>query len=98
MDGVGMDERDLEAEEPRAWNLVDQLCTGLGELGESHADVVDLVRDVVHSGPAAREEPSDRSVGETSSMRSAPTSRDIASTPWSGTVERCSTSAPKSRL
>ena len=62
MDGVGMDERDLEAEQPRAGNLVDQLRTGRGELGERRADVVDLVRDVVHPWPAAREEPSDRGV------------------------------------
>ena len=63
MDGVGMDERDLETEEPRAWNLVDQLCPGLGKLRKSGADVGDLVRDMVHSRPVAREEPADRRVG-----------------------------------
>src|SRR6185312_2268330 len=63
VDGVGMDERDLEAEQPRTRGLVDQLGAGLRETGERGTDVVDLVRDVVYAGPAAREEPADRGVG-----------------------------------
>ena len=54
-----MDERDLQAEEPAARLLVDQLRTGRGEVAERGRDVVHLVRDVVHPGAAARDEAAD---------------------------------------
>ena len=57
-----MDERDLEAEHPAPRRLVDQLRAGAGEVGERGADVVHLVRDVMHSRPALREEAADGSV------------------------------------
>src|SRR5262245_38576029 len=59
VDGVGMDERDLLAEEAPPRPLVDQLGTLGGELVECGADVVDLERDVVHPGTALREELAD---------------------------------------
>ena len=37
VDGVGMDERDLEAEEPRTRDLVDQLRAGSSEAYERRA-------------------------------------------------------------
>jgi len=57
-----MDEGDLEAEHAAPRRLVDQLGTRLREAGEGGADVVDLVRDVVHAWAALREETADRSV------------------------------------
>ena len=39
--------------------LVDQLGAGVGEVRERSADVVDLVRDVVHARAALREEAAD---------------------------------------
>ncbi len=51
-----MDESDLESEQPDPRLLVDQICAGRGETSELGADVVDLVGDVVHSRPPAREE------------------------------------------
>src|SRR4051795_12351630 len=60
--GVGMDERDLQAEEPTPRRLVDQLRALGGELVDRRADVVDLVGDVVHAGPAVGEELTDRRV------------------------------------
>ena len=54
-----MDERDLEAEHAAARSLVDQLGTRIREMGEGSADVLDLVRDVVHSRAARDEEPAD---------------------------------------
>ena len=54
-----MDECDLEAEEALARLLVDQVGACCGEAIELVADVVDLVRDVVHSRPAAGEESPD---------------------------------------
>src|SRR5262245_59281897 len=54
-----MDKRDFKAEHPAPRRVVDQLGPGAGEIGESGADVVDFVRDVVHAGPALREEAPD---------------------------------------
>jgi hypothetical protein len=51
-----MDERDFEPEEPRARSAVDQLCATGGKLAELGLDVVGLEGDVMHAGPAAREE------------------------------------------
>ena len=62
MDRVGMDERDLEPEHPAARRLVDELRARVGEVGERSANVVNLVRDVVHPGAALREEAADRRV------------------------------------
>src|SRR5438132_534383 len=60
VDGIRMDEGDLEPEHPRPRLGVDQLGTPGAEVGECGANVCDLVRDVVHSGPAAGEELADR--------------------------------------
>jgi len=62
VDGVGVDERNLEAEHPAARLLVDQLGAGAGERAEHPRQVVDLVGDVVHPGPAAGEKPANRRV------------------------------------
>src|SRR5688572_9642823 len=56
VDGVGMDEGDLEAEEALARLGIDQLRSRGGEPPELGADVVDLVGDVVHAGAARGEE------------------------------------------
>ena len=58
-----MNEGDLEPEQPTAGLVVDQLGPLLGEIGERCANVVHLVREVVHSRAAVREEASDRRVG-----------------------------------
>src|SRR5690349_12527713 len=59
MDGIGMDEGHLQAEQPALRPLVDQLrALGL-ELVERRADVIDLVRDVVHPGAPLGEELAD---------------------------------------
>ena len=57
-----MDEGDLETEHAAPRRLVDQLGAGVGEVRQGSADVVDLVRDVVHPGASLREEPTDRGV------------------------------------
>ncbi len=57
-----MDEGDLEAEHAAPRRLVDQLGAGFREVCEGGADVVDLVRDVVHTWAALREEAADRRV------------------------------------
>jgi hypothetical protein len=62
MDGVGMDERDLEPVEPAPRGRVDQLRTGLRELTHGRRHIVCLERDVVHARPATSEEAADRSV------------------------------------
>ena len=54
-----MDERDLEAEHPAPRRLVDQLGPGAGEMVKGGANVVHLIRDVVHARPALREEAAD---------------------------------------
>src|SRR5678815_2300080 len=46
--GVGMDERNLEPEEPAPRNLVDELGAGARQAREGRPHIVDLVRDVVH--------------------------------------------------
>ena len=57
-----MDEGDLEAEHPVPRRLVDQLGARVRKMREGRADVVDLVRDVVHTWAALREEAADRRV------------------------------------
>ena len=54
-----MDERDLQAEEALVRLGVDQLRAFLAQLVERGANVVHLVRDVMHSGAALREEAAD---------------------------------------
>src|SRR5438034_2238384 len=56
MDGVGVDERDLEPEESSPRPVVDQLSALGGQLVQSFAHIRDLVRDVVHPRPALRKE------------------------------------------
>ncbi len=62
MDGIGVDERDLEPEETSPGVFVDQICARAGELGQRRVEVVDLVGDVVHPRPSLREEAADRRV------------------------------------
>src|SRR4029079_7182081 len=62
VDGVGMDERDLQPEQPASRNLVDQLGFLVLEAGKGRSDVVDLVGDVVHARAALGEEAPDRRV------------------------------------
>jgi hypothetical protein len=57
-----MDEGDLEAEHAVPRRLVDQLRTGLGQVRQCGADVVDLVRDVMHAGAPLRQEAAHRRV------------------------------------
>ena len=57
-----MDERDLQAEEAFVRLGVDQLRAFLAQLVERGADVVDLIRDVMHAGPPLGEEAADRRV------------------------------------
>jgi len=57
-----MDERDLETEHAAPRCHVDQLRTLAREVSEGGPDVVDLVRDVVHSRASGREEAADRGV------------------------------------
>ena len=62
MNGVGMDECDLEAEKPAAGRLVHELGTGGQELAKRLCNVARLERDVMHAGPALGEEAPDRRV------------------------------------
>ena len=54
-----MDERDLQAEEPLVRLGVDQLRAFPAQRVERDANVVDLVRHVMHAWPALGEEPAD---------------------------------------
>ena len=56
MNGVGMDECDLEAEEALARTSVDQLRAGGRQTVELSVHVLDLVSDVVHAWSALGEE------------------------------------------
>lgn len=62
MHGVGMNECNLETEEPTARSLVDQPRALARECRDRHRDIVDGKGDVVHAGTAARDEASDRRV------------------------------------
>src|SRR5690242_10950098 len=59
VDGIRMDERDLEPEHARARLLVDELRAVALQRLERRADVVHLERDVVHARTARREETAD---------------------------------------
>src|SRR5207244_3751868 len=63
VDGVWMDECNLEPEEPAARRGVDQLGAGRLEVGQGRAYVVDLVGDVVHPRAALRDELADGRLG-----------------------------------
>src|SRR6266542_3404933 len=60
VDGVGMDEGNLEAEEPAPRALVDQLGAACRQLVERSADVFDFDRKMVQPRTAAGEELADR--------------------------------------
>ena len=62
MDGIRMDERHLETEEPFVRLGVDELRARALQQLESSTDVCNLERDVVHSRAARGEEPADRRV------------------------------------
>jgi hypothetical protein len=57
-----MNESNLEAEEPLPWVLVYQLGACLSEGSELGSDISDLIRNVMHSRPALREEATNRRV------------------------------------
>jgi len=59
VDGIRVDERNLEPEEPSARPFVDQLGALGNQLVERLADIVDLEGDVMHPRPALGEEPAD---------------------------------------
>ena len=60
MDGVRVDEGDLEPEETLVWLLVDELDSLLGEAFQLTSKIGHRVRDVVHTGSAGGEELADR--------------------------------------
>ena len=94
VDGIGMDERDLEAEQPTSRNGVDQLRTRRLELLEraSRESSVPSATWCIPGPRRARKRPTGVSspVGLTSSKRLSPTSSDAASTPCSTSGSRCS--------
>ena len=57
VDRIRVDERDLEPEQASARPFVDQLRPLGDEVVERLADIVDLVRDMVHSRPAVSQKP-----------------------------------------
>ncbi len=60
MDGVRVDEGDLEPEETLVWLLVDELDALVGEAFQLTSKIAHRVRDVVHTGSAGGEELADR--------------------------------------
>ena len=62
MDGIRVDERDLEAEQARTRAFVDQVCACVRELGKRRLEIGDLVGHVMHPRPSLREEAADGSV------------------------------------
>src|SRR5687768_5517160 len=61
VDRIGMDERELDAEQPDA-RPVDDLRAGRLQLVERGAEIVRLERDVMHARATSREETPDRRV------------------------------------
>src|SRR5438128_6690419 len=57
VDGIWMDERDLEPEQPRVRLGVDELRAFASQRLERSVDVGDLERDMVHAGAARCEKP-----------------------------------------
>ena len=62
MDGIRVDERDLETEQARTRPFVDQVCAFARELGKCRLEIGDLVRHVMHPRPSLRQEAADRGV------------------------------------
>lgn len=62
MDGVGVNERDLQPEEPFPRPVIDQIGTCSRELGKRNVEICHLVGDMVHPRAALGEEPADRGV------------------------------------
>jgi hypothetical protein len=89
---IWMDERHLETVQAEARLAVDKLYTGTVEPVELGAKIIDLVGDVVHSRPAADEEPSHRRVLLERGEQLDPAS----SAPCDAIVSRASTLAPNS--
>jgi len=59
MDGIGVDERDLEPKKAGPRALVDQIYARARELDQRRVEIAHLVGNVVHSRPALREEAAD---------------------------------------
>lgn len=59
MDGIRVDERDLEAEQTLAGAFVDEIRAGTRELGERGVEVAHLVGHMMHPGSSLREEATD---------------------------------------
>src|SRR3954465_9440611 len=59
VDGIRMDERDLQSEHALARLLVDELRAVASQRVERGTDVLHLERDVMHARPARSEEPTD---------------------------------------
>src|SRR5262245_12848566 len=62
VDGIGMDERELDPEEPHPRSRVDQVRTFGVESVERREEIVGLEGDVMHAGTAPCEEATDRCV------------------------------------
>lgn len=62
MDGIRVDESDLEAEQARTRAFVDQVRARTGKLGQRRIEIDHLVGDVVHPRPSLREEAADSRV------------------------------------
>ena len=60
MDGVRVDEGDLEPEETPVWLVVDELDTLRGEAFQLTSKIAHRVRDVMHARSASGEELADR--------------------------------------
>jgi hypothetical protein len=71
-----MDEGDLETEHAAPRRLVDQLGTRFRQMSERGAEVLDLVRHVMHSRAALREETADRRVFTERAQQLEPTLPD----------------------
>lgn len=59
MDGIRVDERDLEAEQASARAVVDQICARTRKFGQRRLEIAHLVGHVVHPGPSLRQETAD---------------------------------------
>jgi hypothetical protein len=62
VDGIRVDEGDLEPEEPFTRTLVDEICTCTGEFRECGGKVAHLIGDVVHPRATLRQEAPHRCV------------------------------------
>ena len=62
MDGIRVNERDLEAEQARTRAFVDQVRTCARKLGQRRLEIGDLVGNVMHPRPSLRQEAADGGV------------------------------------